>query len=71
MGYSAEKVPEAITMSVFVCSACGLNESKCQCDHFCILCRADHNVRLCQDGCYYCAECREVCEFTTSDLPEE
>jgi len=58
-------------MAVFVCTACGLNENKCKCERYCILCNSDHGVRLCQDGCYYCAECREICEFAASDQPED
>jgi len=55
----------------YLCTACGLPETKCQCERFCILCRSDSNVRLCQDGCYYCRECREVCEYTTEDVHYE
>ena len=56
---------------VYVCTACGLTEDKCKCEKFCILCRSDSNVRLCQDGCYYCRDCREICDFSTGDSPEE
>ena len=52
----------------FVCTSCGVKESKCKCARFCILCNSDYNVRLCQDGCYYCADCREVCEFQVEDM---
>lgn len=55
----------------YLCTACGLPEYKCQCEKFCILCRSNSNVRLCQDGCFYCGECREICEFTTEDLHYE
>ena len=52
----------------YICTACNLPEQKCQCEKFCILCRSDSNVRLCQDGCYYCRDCREVCEFSVDEL---
>jgi hypothetical protein len=27
---------------------------------------SEHEVRLVEDGCYYCIECREACDY----LPE-
>ena len=52
----------------FFCTACNMTEVKCQCEKYCILCRSDVQVRLCQDGCYYCRECREVCEFSVDEM---
>lgn len=51
----------------FLCTACNATEVKCQCGKYCILCRSDIQVRLCQDGCYYCRDCREVCEFSVDE----
>jgi sulfur transfer complex TusBCD TusB component (DsrH family) len=51
----------------FRCSACELVEEKCECQKYCLLCLGEHDVRLVQDGFYYCLECREACEY----LPEE
>ncbi len=48
------------------CAVCDQVESECKCDRYCILCMSFHDVRLCQDGSYYCLECRESCEY----LPE-
>lgn len=47
----------------YICTICGERERDCQCERFCTLCKADHDVRLCEDGCYYCFDCREVCGF--------
>ena len=55
----------------FLCSACGSREAKCQCEKYCILCKSDVNVRLCQDGCYYCRDCREICEFSVGEMEVE
>ncbi len=51
----------------YSCTVCGAKEEKCQCDRFCMLCRADYKVRLCEDGCYYCADCREICDYTAEN----
>ncbi len=47
----------------FKCAVCDLEESNCQCEKYCSLCQGAHDVRLCQDGMYYCLECREACDF--------
>lgn len=47
----------------FLCAVCELEEEKCLCDKYCSLCMGEHDVRLCQDGRYYCRECREACDF--------
>jgi len=48
----------------YACTVCGLPEDRCQCPRFCMLCKSDYNVRLCEDGCFYCYDCREICGFT-------
>ena len=50
----------------FKCAICGKEEVHCDCDKYCMICQGEHNVRLCQDGSYYCLECREACDY----LPE-
>ena len=45
------------------CSVCDLEEARCECERYCCLCQGDHDVRLCQDGMYYCLECREACDL--------
>lgn len=47
----------------FICLLCEKEESACKCDKFCGLCQSEYNVRLCQDGMYYCLDCREACDF--------
>ena len=51
----------------YICTVCGETEEKCQCPRFCILCSADHDVRLCDDGCYYCGDCREICGYIAEE----
>jgi hypothetical protein len=50
-----------------VCVLCDKPERDCQCDRYCNLCKAQHSIRLCQDGQYYCPECREACDIHTVD----
>jgi hypothetical protein len=48
----------------FVCAICGKEEEKCDCEpKYCILCQGQHDVRLVQDGLWYCRECREACDY--------
>ncbi len=47
----------------FKCFQCEKEEARCKCDRFCTLCQGEYNVRLCQDGMYYCIDCREACDF--------
>jgi hypothetical protein len=47
----------------FMCNQCGRTEKLCSCQRYCILCMGEHNVRLVQDGQYYCLDCREACDF--------
>ena len=47
----------------YKCSICDLEESRCECERYCCLCQGQHNVRLCQDGLYYCIDCREACDL--------
>ncbi len=47
----------------FRCAVCDRTEEYCDCDRYCVLCQGSHDVRLCQDGSYYCLECREACDY--------
>jgi hypothetical protein len=47
----------------FKCLTCFKEEAKCTCDRYCTLCMGEFDVRLCQDGIYYCRDCREACDF--------
>lgn len=51
----------------YICTVCGSNEEDCQCPRFCMLCKSDNNVRLTEEGLYYCADCREICGFTAEE----
>lgn len=50
-----------------VCMQCEAPESRCVCEKYCCLCQTLLDVRLCQDGLYYCAPCREACDYKTAD----
>lgn len=54
-------------MEKFLCVVCGRHEDQCGCERVCILCSSVYNVRLCEDGQYYCADCRAVCDFAAQD----
>lgn len=56
----------------FICVLCDRKEEKCVCERICNLCMSQFNVRLCQDGQYYCIDCREAMEFQAqADTPSE
>lgn len=48
-----------------VCAQCDQPETKCTCDKYCTYCQSQEGVRLCEDGLYYCPDCREACELKT------
>jgi sulfur transfer complex TusBCD TusB component (DsrH family) len=50
----------------YICNSCEKVEEYCKCDRYCYLCQSEHEVRLVENGCYYCLECREACDY----LPE-
>jgi hypothetical protein len=51
--------------AMFHCANCNHLESDCSCDRYCVLCQSDDSVRLCEDGFYYCRDCREACDLRT------
>ena len=53
--------------AAFLCIACGRPEDKCACDRYCALCYSAYGLRLCEDGQYYCPDCRNVCDFMVQD----
>jgi hypothetical protein len=57
----------AFTKVKFRCATCEMTEERCECDRFCFLCMGQHHVRLCEDGLFYCLECREACEYQAQD----
>jgi hypothetical protein len=54
-------------MARFKCLVCDKSEDECQCQKYCALCHDDYQVRLCEDGQYYCVPCREACDYRISD----
>jgi hypothetical protein len=50
----------------FQCIVCDKTEDECKCQKYCALCHDDYQVRLCQDGQYYCVPCREACDYEPS-----
>lgn len=47
----------------YVCYQCEAPEARCKCIRYCCLCHAQFDVRLCEDGLYYCSPCRESCDL--------
>ncbi len=47
----------------FICMICDKTERGCSCNKYCGLCQSLFEVRLCQDGIYYCRPCREACDL--------
>ncbi|MCU1255537.1 MAG: hypothetical protein JWM83_1836 [Candidatus Angelobacter sp.] len=47
----------------FICGICDLPERSCTCNKYCMLCQSLHEIRLCEDGAYYCPPCREACDL--------
>lgn len=47
------------------CTVCGKPEAECKCvvRDYCIVCQGEDDVRLCEDGLYYCLSCREACDY--------
>lgn len=52
---------------IFLCGICDQPEDGCECERYCVLCHSDFGVRLTEDGQYYCADCREACDYKTQD----
>ncbi|HEV2352419.1 MAG TPA: hypothetical protein VG028_21495 [Terriglobia bacterium] len=51
----------------FKCLVCDKPENQCTCNRYCALCHADYELRLTDDGQYYCRDCREACDYKTQD----
>ena len=52
--------------SKVICMQCEMNEERCECEKYCCNCQSQIDVRLCQDGLYYCVPCREACDYKVS-----
>ena len=51
-----------MSVSTTKCSVCDKTESECKCDRYCCICQGQFGIRLCEDGLYYCPDCREACD---------
>ena len=49
------------------CIQCDMPEDRCDCERYCCLCSSQIEIRLCLDGLYYCAACREACEYKVAE----
>jgi len=50
-----------------VCILCDKPEYDCKCDRYCAVCQGQQGIRLCNDGRYYCPDCREAMEIHVVD----
>jgi hypothetical protein len=57
----------ATTKTKFRCMQCEMSEERCECEKCCALCQSQIDIRLCQDGLYYCPPCRQACDYKVSD----
>jgi hypothetical protein len=57
----------AMAHSEFRCLVCNQAEEQCTCVKYCAFCYAVYAVRLTEDGQYYCADCREACDYKTQE----
>jgi hypothetical protein len=58
---------ERMEWKEFKCIVCDQTEERCICPKYCALCQSDYGPRLCEDGQYYCVDCREACDYKTQD----
>lgn len=49
------------------CGQCEQIEERCECDKYCSFCQGQLDVRLWEDGLYYCGACREACDYKVSE----
>jgi hypothetical protein len=52
-------------MADYLCALCEQSEAHCHCGvkDYCALCHDSEDIRLCEDGQYYCRICREICDY--------
>ena len=55
------------TKKRYLCIQCDGTEDKCDCEKYCCCCQSLTDIRLCEDGLYYCVPCREACDYRVSD----
>lgn len=54
-------------MPTVVCTQCDKPEAQCTCEKYCSFCQSTENIRLCDDGLYYCPDCREACDLHVAE----
>lgn len=65
--YLVQNVAEDPMSEPILCVQCDKPEAKCACEKYCMYCQAQYDVRLCEDGLYYCPDCREACEMLVAN----
>ena len=58
------------TKSRIVCRQCEQSEQRCDCEKYCVLCQGQLDVRLWEDGLFYCSACREACDYKVAAQSE-
>lgn len=66
-GPKDERENDPMFTKEFKCMVCDKPENQCTCNRYCALCHADYELRLTEDGQYYCRDCREACDFKSQD----
>ena len=66
-GCEDERENDLMFRKEFKCMVCDKPEKQCTCNRYCALCHADYELRLTEDGQYYCRDCREACDFRSQD----
>ncbi len=56
--------------TIVVCAQCDKTESQCTCEKYCSFCQSMESIRLCDDGMYYCPDCREACDLHVAEPGE-
>ena len=56
-----------IMATIVVCAQCDKTEHNCTCEKYCSFCQSMENIRLCDDGMYYCPDCREACDLHVAE----
>src|ERR1700730_13904586 len=56
--------------TVVLCAQCDKPERECTCDRYCCYCQGLEGIRFCDDGKYYCPDCREACDIRVADPNE-